>query len=180
MKPTQTFIFYSKSLTNLEIITKRVFVLPTLLDQQLALMDEDHSRMQALPQQQQQQQQQWQITTRMTTVVSPPTTPSSSRAGASRLFGGAYNSRVDSGSRRNSFAGDASSLPGSPNSGRSGTNPAGSSVDESGGREMTCLEAVDLGDVLGVYQENSAPEQVSQSNSDNTYVIANQISHVSV
>lgn len=140
-------------------------------------MDEDHSRMQALPTQQQQQQRQQPakspvITTRPTPstfrAVSPPITPSS-RASASRLFGGAYNreAQVDSGSWRQSSPGDPSSLPGSPNSGRSGNNPVGSSVgatsvwgDEGGGREMMCLEAVDLGDVLGVYQENSAPEQV--------------------
>lgn len=142
-------------------------------------MDEDHSRIRNANDGSSLLGVPWETATATTAISSPSRSPprdvSPPRGGFSRDRGGGWSGGVDPGYfadvRQPPSFGDNSDSGGvfSPGGGsrgeRGGPGVAAGEVGGtgwSGGGEMSCVDSVDLGDVLDVRQEESAPEQVSQ------------------
>lgn len=113
--------------------------MPRSPDKQLALMDEDHTFMQTPA-----SCSSYSVETAR---AASPSNPSCGRVGSSP------SSCVDSTSAYLGLE--------SHGKGRRGGGVASGVVEAVGGREMACIDAVDLGDIVGVHQEESAPEQVT-------------------
>lgn len=121
--------------------------MPRSPDKQLALMDEDHTFMQA------------------------PASCSSHSVETARAASPSNPSCGGVGSRPSSCVDSKAAYLGleSDGKGRRGGGGGGGVasviVEAVGAREMACIDAVDLGDIVGVHQEESAPEQVTVNTS---------------
>eukprot|EP00752_Nemacystus_decipiens_P014978 g13336.t1 len=146
--------------------------------EQLALMDEDHSRIRNTNDGSSLLGVPWETATASATAISSPdrsprdvSPPRAAGGGmSSQDRGGGWSGGVDPGyfgdlRRTPSFndANDSAGVSSPGGGGRSERGGAGAAAGGAGwsvGGEMSCVDSVDLGDVLDVRQEESAPEQV--------------------